>query len=47
MSQGGDAAQVLQETGDLLYQAAGGINRIALPANVDQLVLQQNKRSKW
>ena len=32
MSQGGDAAQVLQETGDLLYQAAGGINRIALPA---------------
>ena len=32
MSQGGDAAQVLQEIGDLLYQAAGGINRIALPA---------------
>jgi len=32
ISQGGDAAQVLQETGDLLYQAAGGINRIALPA---------------
>ena len=32
MSQGGNAAQVLQETGDLLYQAAGGINRIALPA---------------
>ena len=32
LSQGGDAAQVLQETGDLLYQAAGGINRIALPA---------------
>ena len=31
LSQGGDAAQVLQETGDLLYQAAGGINRIALP----------------
>jgi len=31
MSQGGDAAQVLQEIGDLLYQAAGGINRIALP----------------
>ena len=34
MSQGGDAAQVLQETGDLLYQSASGINRIALPANV-------------
>ena len=32
IAQGGDAAQVLQETGDLLYQAAGGINRIALPA---------------
>ena len=30
LSQGGDAAQVLQATGDLLYQAAGGINRIAL-----------------
>ena len=34
LSQGGDAAQVLQETGDLLYQSASGINRIALPANV-------------
>ena len=33
VSQGGDAAQVLQETGDLLYQSASGINRIALPAN--------------
>jgi len=32
MSQGGNAAQVLQEVGDLLYQSAGGINRIALPA---------------
>jgi hypothetical protein len=31
LSQGGDAAQVLQEIGDLIYQAAGGINRIALP----------------
>ena len=31
IAQGGSAAQVLQETGDLLYQAAGGINRIALP----------------
>ena len=34
LSQGGDAAQVLQETGDLIYQSASGINRIALPANV-------------
>jgi len=32
IAQGGAAAQVLQETGDLLYQAAGGINRISLPA---------------
>lgn len=31
VAQGGDAAQVLQETGDLLYQAASGVNRIALP----------------
>jgi len=31
LSQGGNAAQVLQEVGDLLYLAAGGINRIALP----------------
>ena len=31
LSQGGDAAQVLQEIGDLIYLAAGGINRIALP----------------
>jgi len=33
LSQGGNAAQVLQATGDLLYQAAGGINRI--PIGVD------------
>ena len=31
VAQGGDTAQVLQETGDLLYQAASGVNRIALP----------------
>ena len=31
LAQGGNAAQVLQETGDLLYQAASGVNRIALP----------------
>ena len=32
IAQGGSAAQVLQTAGDLLYQAASGINRIALPA---------------
>ncbi len=32
IAQGGSAAQVLQDTGDLLYQAASGINRISLPA---------------
>ena len=32
LSQGGNAAQVLQETGDMLYQAASGVNRIALPS---------------
>ena len=32
VAQGGDTAQVLQETGDLLYQAASGVNRIALPS---------------
>ena len=31
VAQGGDTAQVLQETGDMLYQAASGVNRIALP----------------
>ena len=31
VAQGGSAAQVLQNTGDLLYQAASGINRISLP----------------
>ena len=31
LAQGGSGAQVLQETGDLLYQAASGVNRIALP----------------
>ena len=32
VAQGGDTAQVLQETGDMLYQAASGVNRIALPS---------------
>ncbi len=41
IAQGGAAAQVLQETGDLLYQAAGGINRIALPAGSTGTAAQQ------
>ena len=41
IAQGGSAAQVLQETGDLLYQAAGGINRIALPAGSTGTAAQQ------
>ena len=45
MSQGGDAAQVLQETGDLLYQAAGGINRIALPAGSIGTTAEQREAS--
>ena len=45
LSQGGDAAQVLQETGDLLYQAAGGINRIALPAGSIGTAEQQREAS--
>ena len=32
IAQGGSAAQVLTTQGDLLYQSASGINRIALPA---------------
>ena len=32
VAQGGAAAQVLTTTGDLLYQSAGGIARIGLPA---------------
>ncbi len=31
LAQGASAAQVLQETGDMLYQAASGVNRIAMP----------------
>ena len=45
MSQGGDAAQVLQETGDLLYQAAGGINRIALPTGSTGTAAEQAEAS--
>ena len=42
LSQGGDAAQVLQATGDLLYQAAGGINRIALGNDGEVLAVGGN-----
>ena len=45
IAQGGAAAQVLQETGDLLYQAAGGINRIALPAGSTGTAAQQANAS--
>ena len=41
VAQGGDAAQVLQETGDLLYQAASGVNRIALPTGSTGTAAQQ------
>ena len=44
-SQGGSAAQVLQDTGDLLYQAAGGINRIALPTGSTGTAAQQRVAS--
>jgi hypothetical protein len=42
LSQGGDAAQVLQATGDLLYQAAGGINRIPLGNDGEVLAVGGN-----
>lgn len=42
LSQGGDAAQVLQATGDLLYQAAGGINRIPIGADGECLTVGGN-----
>ena len=41
VAQGGDTAQVLQETGDLLYQAASGVNRIALPTGSTGTAAQQ------
>ncbi len=44
-SQGGSAAQVLQDTGDLLYQAAGGINRIALPTGSTGTAAEQRVAS--
>ena len=45
IAQGGSAAQVLQTAGDLLYQAASGINRIALPAGSTGTAAQQANAS--
>ena len=45
LAQGGNAAQVLQETGDLLYQAASGVNRIALPAGSTGTAAEQAQAS--
>ena len=45
IAQGGNAAQVLQDTGDLLYQAASGINRISLPAGSTGTAAQQREAS--
>ena len=45
VAQGGDTAQVLQETGDLLYQAASGVNRIALPTGSGGTAAEQANAS--
>ena len=45
LAQGGNAAQVLQETGDLLYQAASGVNRIALPTGSTGTAAEQAQAS--
>ena len=45
VAQGGDTAQVLQETGDLLYQAASGVNRIALPSGASTANAAQTKHT--
>ena len=45
VAQGGDTAQVLQETGDLLYQAASGVNRIALPSGASTANASQTKHT--
>ena len=45
IAQGGNAAQVLQDTGDLLYQAASGINRISLPSGSTGTAAQQREAS--
>ena len=45
IAQGGSAAQVLQTAGDMLYQAASGINRIALPAGSTGTAAEQRAAS--
>ena len=45
LAQGGSGAQVLQETGDLLYQAASGVNRIALPTGSTGTAAEQAQAS--
>ena len=45
IAQGGSAAQVLQTAGDLLYQAASGINRIALPTGSTGTAAEQRVAS--
>ena len=45
IAQGGSAAQVLQTAGDLLYQAASGINRIALPTGSTGTAAEQRNAS--
>ena len=45
IAQGGSAAQVLTTQGDLLYQSASGINRIALPAGSTGTAAEQAQAS--
>jgi len=45
VAQGGNTAQVLQDTGDMLYQAASGVNRIALPTGSTGTAAQQAEAS--
>ena len=45
VAQGGNTAQVLQDTGDMLYQAASGVNRIALPTGSTGTAAEQAEAS--
>ena len=45
VAQGGNTAQVLQDTGDMLYQAASGVNRIQLPTGSTGTAAQQAQAS--
>ena len=45
VAQGGNTAQVLQDTGDMLYQAASGVNRIALPTGSTGTAAEQAQAS--